>query len=139
MSTRPEIINPPGWKRPRGYSNAIVLPPGRALFVAGIVGWNASEQFTSDSFGAQFRQALINVKACVEAAGSRVDCIGRMTVYVTDKREYVAALAEIGAAWREIMGTHYPAMALLEVKALLEPRAKVEIEATGVVPDEGEA
>jgi enamine deaminase RidA (YjgF/YER057c/UK114 family) len=139
LSTRAEIINPPGWKRPKGYSNAVVLPPGRALFLAGIVGWNAAEQFTSDNFAAQFRQALVNVKTCVEAAGSSVNCIGRMTVYVVDKREYMSALGEIGAAWREVMGAHYPAMALVEVKALLEPRAKVEIEATGVVPDEGEA
>lgn len=137
MSTRAEIINPPGWRRPKGYANAVVLPQGRALFVAGMVGWNEEEQFTSDDFADQFRQALANIKACVEAAGSRVDCIGRMTVYVTDKREYTSALREIGAAWREVMGTHYPAMALLEVKGLLEPRAKVEIEATGVVPDAG--
>jgi enamine deaminase RidA (YjgF/YER057c/UK114 family) len=135
LSTRAEIINPPGWKRPRGYSNAIVLPRGRALFVAGIVGWNEQEQFTTDSFVGQFRQALANIRACVEAAGSRVDCIGRMTLYVTDKREYTGALPQIGAAWREVMGKHYPAMALVEVKGLLEPRAKIEIEATGVVPE----
>jgi enamine deaminase RidA (YjgF/YER057c/UK114 family) len=135
LSTRAEIINPPGWKRPRGYSNAIVLPRGRALFVAGIVGWNEQEQFATDSFVGQLRQALANIRACVEAAGSRVDCIGRMTLYVTDKREYTGALPQIGAAWREVMGKHYPAMALLEVKGLLEPRAKIEIEATGVVPE----
>jgi enamine deaminase RidA (YjgF/YER057c/UK114 family) len=135
LTTRAEIINPPGWKRPRGYSNAIVLPAGRPLFVAGIVGWNADEQFTTDAFAGQFRQALLNIRACAEAAGSRVDCIGRMTLYVTDKREYVSALPEIGAAWREVMGTHYPAMALIEVKGLLEPRAKIEIEATGIVPE----
>jgi enamine deaminase RidA (YjgF/YER057c/UK114 family) len=139
LSNRAEIINPPGWKRPRGYANAIVLPAGRALFVAGIVGWNEAEQFTSDDFADQFRQALANIKTCVEAAGSSVNCIGRMTVYVTDKREYVAALSSLGGAWREIMGSHYPAMALIEVNGLLEPRARVEIEATGVVPDEGEA
>jgi enamine deaminase RidA (YjgF/YER057c/UK114 family) len=135
LSTRAEIINPPGWKRPKGYSNAVVLPRGRALFVAGIVGWNEQEQFTTDSFVDQFRQALVNIRACVEAAGSRVECIGRMTLFVTDKREYTGALPQIGAAWREVMGTHYPAMALLEVKGLLEPRAKVEIETTGVVPE----
>ncbi|MCA8917023.1 MAG: RidA family protein [Planctomycetes bacterium] len=135
MTTQPETINPPGWKRPKGYANAIVLPKGRPLFIAGMVGWNADEQFTTDDFTAQFRQALLNIKACVEAAGSRIDCIGRMTIYVTDKRDYSEDLPGIGAAWREVMGRHYPAMALLEVKSLLEDGAKVEIEATGVVPE----
>jgi enamine deaminase RidA (YjgF/YER057c/UK114 family) len=135
MTTQAETINPPGWKRPKGYSNVIVLPKGRPMFVAGMVGWDENEEFVSDDFTGQFRQALMNIKACVEAAGSRVDCIGRMTIFVTDKRDYQNSLAEIGAAWREVMGRHYPAMALLEVKSLLEKRAKVEIEATGVVPE----
>jgi enamine deaminase RidA (YjgF/YER057c/UK114 family) len=135
--TRPqaEIINPPGWKRPKGYANAIVLPQGRPLFIAGMVGWDENEQIVSADFAQQFKRTLQNIRTCVEAAGSRVECIGRMTVFVTDKREYLGALKQLGAAWREVMGAHYPAMALLEVKALLEPGAKVEIEATGVVPD----
>ena len=135
MTTQAETINPPGWKRPKGYSNAIVLPKGRPLFIAGMIGWNENEEFETDDFTAQFRQALLNIKACVDAAGSRVDCIGRVTIYVTDKREYMRDLPGIGSAWREVIGRHFPAMALLEVKSLLEPGAKVEIEATGIVPE----
>ena len=136
MRTQAEIINPPGWKRPKGYANAMVLPKGRPLFIAGMVGWDENEQFNSDNFADQFRQALLNIKACVEAAGSRVDCIGRLTIFVTDKNEYSADLPAVGAAYREVMGRHYPAMELLEVKGLREPGDKVEIEATGVVPEE---
>ncbi|MCA8919228.1 MAG: RidA family protein [Planctomycetes bacterium] len=135
MSTQAEIINPPGWKRPKGYANAIVLPKGRPLFIAGMVGWDENEQFQSDDFAQQFGQALSNVRKCIEAAGSRVDCIGRLTIYVTSKAEYNASLRAVGAAYRETMGNHFPAMALVEVSALLEDRARVEIEATGVVPD----
>ncbi|MCA8936724.1 MAG: RidA family protein [Planctomycetes bacterium] len=135
MSTQAEIINPPGWKRPKGYANAIVLPKGRPLFIAGMVGWDENEQFQSDDFAQQFGQALSNIRKCIEAAGSRVDCIGRLTIYVTSKAEYNASLSALGAAYRESMGSHFPAMALVEVSALLEDRAKVEIEATGVVPD----
>lgn len=130
-----QTILPEGWKRPKGYANAIALPKGRPLFIAGMVGWDENEEFQSDDFAAQFRQALLNIAACIEAAGSRIDCIGRMTIYVTDKQEYIAALKDIGAAWREVMGNHFPAMALVEVKGLLEDRAKVEIESTGVVPE----
>lgn len=135
MTSETEIFLPRGWKRPKGYANAIALPKGRPLFIAGMVGWDENEEFQSDDFAAQFRQALLNIAACVEAAGSRIDCIGRMTIYVIDKQEYVAALKDIGAAWREIIGRHYPAMALVEVKGLLEEGAKVEIEATGVIPE----
>lgn len=126
---------PEGWKRPKGYSNAVVLPHGRPLFVAGMVGWDENEVFQAQDFAGQFRQALSNIRACVEAAGSRVDCIGRLTIYVTDKTEYTGSIKLVGAAYRDVMGEHYPAMALVEVKSLLEPGAKVEIEATGVVPD----
>lgn len=125
---------PEGWNRPKGYSNAIALPHGRPLFVAGMVGWNAAEKFEATTFADQFRQALLNIKACVEAAGSRVDCIGRMTLYVRDIAEYTASLKQIGASYREVMGKHYPAMALVEVKALVESEARLEIEATGVIP-----
>jgi len=132
---QPAFINPTGWKRPRGYNNAVVLPHGRTLFVAGQIGWDAAEKLVGADFVAQFRQALANVRACVEAAGGRVEHLGRVNLYVTDKREYTDNLDAVGAAWREIMGRHFPAMALLEVKGLLEPGAKVEIEATGVVAD----
>jgi len=135
MGTRAQIINPPGWKRPKGYSNAVVLPKGRPLFIAGMVGWDETERFQSDDFADQFRQALLNIKCCVEQAGSRMDCIGRMTIFVASKQEYIACLPRLGKVYREVMGEHYPAMALVEVSALLEEGAKVEIEATGVVPD----
>lgn len=131
----PEFINPPGWKRPSGYNNAVVLPRGRALYVAGQVGWDAHEKMVGDDFVAQFRQALLNVRACVEAAGGSVQHLGRVNLYVTDKQEYSANLRAVGEVWREIMGRTFPAMALLEVKGLLEPGAKVEIEATGVIAD----
>lgn len=129
-------ILPEGWKRPKGYANAVLMPRGRALLVAGQVGWDANEQFVSDDFGEQFKQALRNVRACVEAGGARVEHIGRMILYVTDKREYTANLAAVGQAWREVIGKHFPAMALIEVKGLLEPQAKVEITADAVIPDE---
>ncbi len=135
MSNAPQVVQPDGWKRPRGYSNAIVLPKGRPLLIAGMVGWNENEQFTARDFAGQFKQALKNIKACVEQAGSRVDCIGRLTIYVTDKTEYLESLREVGDSYREVIGGHYPAMALVEVAGLLEEGAKVEIEATGVVPE----
>lgn len=130
------FLNPTHWKRPRGYNNAVVLPPGRALFIAGQVGWDAQEKMVGDDFVAQFRQALANVRQCVMAAGGKVEHLGRVNLYVTDKQEYAANLRAVGAAWREIMGRHFPAMALFEVKGLLEPGAKVEIEATGVIADD---
>ncbi|MCZ7605102.1 MAG: RidA family protein [Planctomycetota bacterium] len=135
MGTRAHIVNPPGWKRPRGYSNAVVLPKGRPLFIAGMVGWDENERFQSDDFAHQFHRALLNIKCCVEQAGSRIDCIGRLTIFVSSKQEYIDCLPRLGALYREVMGEHYPAMALVEVSALLEEGAKVEIEATGVVPD----
>lgn len=137
MSKRAEIFNPPGWKRPKGYSNAIVLPKGRPLFIAGMVGWDENEKFQSAAFVDQFTQALRNIRTCVETAGSRVDCIGRMTIFVANKSDYTADLPGLGKAYREVMGTHFPAMALVEVSALLEEGAVVEIEATGIVPEEG--
>lgn len=130
-----QVILPDGWKRPKGYANAIIMPRGRLLFVAGQVGWDSNERIVSDDFAAQFKQALLNVRACVEAAGSSVEHIGRVTLYVTDKHEYMQNLGGVGEAWREVMGCHYPAMALLEVKGLLETGAKVEIEADAVVPE----
>ncbi len=130
-----QVILPEGWKRPKGYANAIVMPRGRLLFVAGQVGWGSNGRIVSEDFTAQFKQALLNVRTCVEAAGSSVQHIGRMTLYVTDKGEYTRNLAGVGDAWREVMGRHYPAMALLEVKGLLERGAKIEIEADAVVPE----
>jgi enamine deaminase RidA (YjgF/YER057c/UK114 family) len=130
-----EVVLPDFWPRPRGYSNAVIMPPGRALYVAGQVGWDIHGNFTGNTFAAQFRKALENVCACVEAAGSSPEYIGRLTIYVTDKGEYLNEIKDVGNAYREVMGKHYPAMALVEVKGLVEPGAKVEIEADAVVPD----
>ena len=129
-----EILQPPGWKRPKGYSNGVAAS-GRMVFVAGQVGWSTDEVFESDVFADQFRQALINVVAVLHQAGAGPEHIVRMTMYFTDKREYLDQLAEVGAAYRATIGRNYPAMAAVEVSALMEDRAKVEIEATAVVPE----
>jgi enamine deaminase RidA (YjgF/YER057c/UK114 family) len=127
-------INPPGWARPKGYSNAIV-GRGTIVMVAGQIGWNAQQQFESDDFVAQLRQALTNTVEVLAAAGAKPEHVARMTWYVTDKQRYLAAIAEVGAAWRDIMGRTYPAMTLLEVSALVEDRALIEIESTAIIPD----
>ena len=128
-------INPEGWRRPSGYSNGMLAPAGgRILFVAGQVGWDAEERIVGVGLVEQFEQALENAVAVVEEAGGRAAHIGRLTVFVVDHREYVSARREIGEAYRRIMGRHFPAMALVEVQALLEPQARVEIEATAVLP-----
>lgn len=129
-----EILNPPGWPRPKGYSNG-VSAHGRFVFVAGMVGWNASEEFETGDFAGQFLQALRNTVAVLREGGAGPEHVCRMTMYVVDKREYLAALADVGAAWREVMGRSYPAMAAVEVTALMEDRARLEIETTAVVPD----
>ena len=126
------IINPPGLPPPRGYSHGIVAE-GRLLFVAGQIGWNADADMVSDRFVDQFDQALANILAIVLAAGGSPLSIARFTVFVVDKSEYLAAQREIGERYRARMGRHYPAMTLVEVRSLLEPRARVEIEATAVI------
>ena len=128
-----EVILPPGWPRPKGYSNGVVAQ-GPMLFIAGMIGWDAQGQFHSDDFAAQARQALENVAEVLREAGGKPENIVRMTWYVTDKREYLAAAKEIGQAFREIIGAYNAAMTAVEVKALIEDRAKVEIEATAVLP-----
>ena len=127
-------INPPGWARPKGYSNAVV-GRGTIVMVAGQIGWNAQQQFESDDFVSQLRQALANTIAVLAAAGAKPEHVARMTWYVTDKQRYLSSIAEVGAAWRDTMGRTYPAMTLLEVSALVEDRALVEIESTAIVPD----
>jgi len=128
-----QFLNPAGWAKPRGYSNGVVAS-GRQVFVAGQIGWNAEARFESDDFVHQVRQALVNTLAVLAEAGAGAAQIVRMTWYVTDKGEYMARLPEIGAVYRELLGKHYPAMTLVQVAALLEDRAKVEIETTAVVP-----
>jgi len=127
-----EILQPPGWTRPRGYANGVAAT-GRLVFVAGQIGWDAEQRFASDGFAAQVRQALANVVAVLACAGAKPEHVVRMTWYVTSRDEYNAALAEVGAAWRELIGRNFPAMSVVVVAGLLEPRAKVEIEATAVV------
>ena len=127
-----EAILPHGWPRPKGYANGVVAS-GRMLFIAGMIGWDADGKFPGDDFAAQARQALQNVAAVLREAGGKPQDITRMTWYVTDKREYLAAAREIGQAFREIIGHYDIAMTAVEVKALIEDRAKVEIEATAVL------
>ncbi|MFO1220120.1 MAG: RidA family protein [Burkholderiaceae bacterium] len=129
-----QVILPPGWPRPKGYANGVVAR-GRTLYIAGMIGWDAQGVFHSDEFAAQARQALENIVAVLREAGGRPEHIVRMTWYVTDKREYLAAGREIGRAYRELIGAYNAAMTAVEVKALLEDRAKVEIETTAVLPD----
>ena len=117
----------------RGYSNIVIAQPGRTVFIAGQIGWDASGQMTSFSFAGQFEQALSNVVALVREAGGAPTDICRLTIYVTDRLAYLNASKEIGEAYRRLMGKHYPAMTAVEVKALVEVTAKVEIEATAVI------
>ena len=131
-----KTLQPPGWASPKGYANGVAAR-GTLVFVGGQVGWNGQQQFASDDFVAQARQALGNIVAVLREAGARPEHIVRMTWYVVDKREYVASYRALGAAYREIVGRHFPAMTAVEVKALIEDRARVEIEVTAVVPDAG--
>ena len=130
-----QTVLPEGWHRPKGYSNAVIAQ-GRQIYVAGQVGWDSEERFNSDDIAEQAAQALRNIVAVLEAAGAGPEDIVRMTWYVTDKAAYIAGLKEIGQAYREIIGQNFPAMTAVEVTALVEDRAKVEVECTAVV-DEG--
>ncbi len=132
-----QILQPPGWARPRGYSNAIAVRGGTTVYIAGQVGWTGEGKFAAKTFGGQFRQALANIVALLAEAGGRPEHIVRMTWYVLDRGEYLASLAEIGAAYRELIGRHYPAMTVVEVGGLVESEARLEIEATAVVPAGG--
>ena len=132
--TKPhQLLHPRAWKAPKGFANGIAAE-GRLVFLAGQVGWNAAQIFESDDFVAQARQALANIVALVGEAGGRPDHIVRLTWFVLDKHEYLSRLRELGDAYRGTMGRHFPAMTLVQVGALVEDQAKVEIEATAVVP-----
>ncbi|HJU30726.1 MAG TPA: Rid family hydrolase [Hyphomicrobiaceae bacterium] len=128
-----QFLHPKHWARAKGFSNGIVAD-GRQIFVAGQVGWNAEQRFTSDDFTEQAEQALANIVAVLAEAGARPEHIVRLTWYVTDKQEYISRLRDVGAAYRRVIGKHFPTMTLVQVLALVEDRAKVEIEATAVVP-----
>lgn len=127
------LLQPPGWPRPKGYANGIAAH-GVFVFTAGVVGWNAHEEFEHADLAGQFRQVLLNTRAILEEAGAAPADIVRMTCYVTDKKEYIAARPAIGSAWQEIFGKVFPCMAVVEVSALIEDAAKVEIETTAVLP-----
>ena len=129
-----QVLQPAHWARPRGYANG-VMARGQMVFVAGMIGWDAQCVFHTDDMAGQVRQALTNVAEVLREAGARPEHITRMTWYVTDKREYVAAYPEIGKAFREIIGSFNAAMTAVQVQALIEDRAKVEIEVTAVIPD----
>ncbi|MDQ2988027.1 MAG: RidA family protein [Pseudomonadota bacterium] len=129
-----EFLHPPGWPRAKGYSNGVAAS-GRTVCVSGMIGWDAQGVFHTDDFAGQVRQALENVVAVLAEANARPEHIVRMTWYVVDKREYLEAAREIGAAYRALIGSHYPAMSAVQVSALIEDRARVEIEVTAIVPD----
>ncbi len=133
MTQPHESLHPWGWKQPKGFVNGIAAE-GRMVFLAGQVGWNAEQQFDSQDFVAQTRQALANIVALVHEAGGKAEHITRLTWFVVDKSEYLSRLSELGQAYRSVMGKHFPVMTLVQVVALVEDMAKVEIEATAVVP-----
>ena len=132
-----DILHPRHWKAAKGYANGVAAR-GRMVFTGGLIGWNEREEFVSDDFAGQAEQVLKNIVAVLAEAGAGPEHLVRLTWYVTDKRDYLAALPELGRAYRAIIGRHYPAMALVQVAALVEDRAKVEIEATAVIPEGGE-
>lgn len=129
-----DFLQPPGWVQPRGYSNGIAAR-GRTVCVSGMIGWDAQGVFHHSDFAGQVRQALQNIVTVLAEADARPEHIVRMTWYVLDKKEYVASYKEIGSAYREIIGKHFPTMTAVQVSALIEDQAKVEIEVTAIVPD----
>ena len=133
-SSNLELLQPPGWVQPKGYANGIVAS-GRQIYVGGTIGWNAQQEFTTDDISEQTRQTLENVVAILAEANAGPEHVVRMTWYVINKQEYLDAAKQIGAAYRSVMGYHFPAMALVQVVALVEDRAKVEIETTAVIPE----
>lgn len=128
------ILQPPGWPRPKGYSNGISAT-GRTIYTAGMVGWDEKEMIVSHRLDLQFGQALRNVVAVLAEGGAKPEHIVRLTIYITDRPQYLKLRDELAPIWKSIMGAHFPAMALVEVKALVESSALVEIEATAVVPE----
>ncbi len=129
-----QVLQPPGWAAPKGYSNGVVAS-GRQVYLAGQIGWNEAQQLVSNRFAGQFRQALQNILTLLAQAGGRPEHLVRLTWFVTNLDEYRAEMKDIGAAYREVLGRHYPPMSVVQVAGLVEPGAKVEIEATAVVPD----
>ena len=135
MTAPHTIVQPEGWAPAKGYANGVVAT-GRQLFVGGQIGWNAEQRFETRDFVGQMRQALLNIRSVLDAAGAKPEHLVRLTWYVTDKAEYVARQKEVGAAYREVLGRHFPAMTMVVVSALVEDEALVEIEATAVIPED---
>lgn len=129
-----KILQPAGWAKPKGYSNGIAVTGGTTVFIAGQIAFNSQNIIEEKAFAGQFRQTLKNTLAVLAEAGGKPEHIVRMTWYITDKKEYLAAIKDVGAAYRELVGKHYPAMAVVQVVALMENEAKVEIETTAVIP-----
>ena len=130
-----QILQPPGWARPKGFSNGISCQ-GRLVFIGGQIGWSGQGEWLDRSFAGQFRQALKNILEILAQAGGKPEHLVRLTWYVLDTKEYLASLKELGAAYRELMGRHYPTMAVVQVSGLVEHAARLEIEATAVIPEE---
>jgi len=128
------ILQPPGWARPKGFSNGIAVTGGTTVYIAGQVGWTGAGVWEAKDFAGQFRQALANILAVLAEAGGRPEHLVRLTWYVIDKQEYLGAIREVGAAYRELIGRHYPVMAVVQVSGLVEDAARLEIEATAVIP-----
>ena len=128
-----KILQPPGWARAKGFSNGIAAQ-GRLVFIAGQIGWDAQQQWRERGFAGQFRQTLSNILEVLAEAGGKPQDLVRLTWYVIDRNEYMASIKEVGAAYRELMGKHYPTMAVVQVAGLVEPEARLEIEATAVLP-----
>jgi enamine deaminase RidA (YjgF/YER057c/UK114 family) len=139
MSELPKPVNPDGWPRPSGFSNAMVSE-GRLVAIAGQIGWDPlTKKLVSADFAQQARQALANVLTVLEATGAKAENVVRLTWYITDRNAYLTNLKQIGVAYREEIGDHYPAMSVIVVAGLIEPGAKIEIEATAVLPDEADS
>ena len=135
MTSPHEFLHPKSWKPARGYANGVAAS-GRVIYCGGMVGWNANQEFETDDFAEQVAQALRNIVMVLAEAGGRPEHLVRLTWFVTSKAEYLGNLRDLGKGYREILGSHYPAMSLVQVVALVEDRAKVEIEATAVIPQE---
>lgn len=133
-TTKHEVLHPANWKAPKGYANGIAAT-GRMVFLGGLIGWNANRKFESDDFIEQVKQTLGNILEVLSEAGGKPQDIVRMTWFITDKQEYLSRQKELGVVYRAILGKHFPAMSMVQVAALIEDRAKVEIEATAVIPE----